>query len=111
MTMRILHLFVIVALIVAAAYVYDIKFEATMQAAKAEGMPMAEVATAAKQIMKNVHALPPVLSESEELAALVDAKTFLAQSFACVVNVVKEAEGKHQKAKSAMPNKPAILIE
>jgi hypothetical protein len=30
--MRILHLFVIVALIVAAAYVYDIKFEATMQA-------------------------------------------------------------------------------
>ena len=32
MTMRILHLFVIVALILAAAYVYDIKFEATMQA-------------------------------------------------------------------------------
>lgn len=32
MSMRILHLFVIVALIVAAAYVYDIKFEATMQA-------------------------------------------------------------------------------
>lgn len=31
MTMRILHLFVIVALVVAAAYVYDIKFEATMQ--------------------------------------------------------------------------------
>ncbi len=30
--MRILHLFVIVALVVAAAYVYDIKFEATMQA-------------------------------------------------------------------------------
>lgn len=32
MTMRILHLFVIVALILAAGYVYDIKFEATMQA-------------------------------------------------------------------------------
>jgi cell division protein FtsL len=32
MMMRILHLFVIVALVVAAAYVYDIKFEATMQA-------------------------------------------------------------------------------
>src|SRR5690606_35816609 len=32
MSIRILHLFVIVALIVAAAYVYDIKFEATMQA-------------------------------------------------------------------------------
>lgn len=31
-TIRILHLFVIVALVVAAAYVYDIKFEATMQA-------------------------------------------------------------------------------
>jgi hypothetical protein len=34
MSIRILHLFVIVALIVAAAYVYDIKFEATMQAEK-----------------------------------------------------------------------------
>lgn len=32
MTMRIVHLFVIVALIVAAAYVYDIKFEAAVQA-------------------------------------------------------------------------------
>jgi|SRR5688572_24613626 hypothetical protein len=31
MIMRILHLFVIVALVVAAAYVYDIKFEATIQ--------------------------------------------------------------------------------
>lgn len=31
MTMRILHIFVIVALVLAAAYVYDIKFEATMQ--------------------------------------------------------------------------------
>ena len=30
--MRIVHLFVIVALIVAAAYVYDIKFEAAVQA-------------------------------------------------------------------------------
>jgi cell division protein FtsL len=32
MTMRILHLFVILALVLAAGYVYDIKFEATMQA-------------------------------------------------------------------------------
>jgi cell division protein FtsL len=31
MTMRILHLFVIAALILAAAYVYDIKFESTLQ--------------------------------------------------------------------------------
>ena len=32
MTVRILHFFVIVALILAAAYVYDIKFESTLQA-------------------------------------------------------------------------------
>ena len=32
MSMRILHLCVIVALVVAAAYVYNIKFESTMQA-------------------------------------------------------------------------------
>ncbi len=32
MTLRILHLMVIGALVVAAAYVYDIKFEATLQA-------------------------------------------------------------------------------
>lgn len=36
--MRILHLFVIVALVVAAAYVYDIKFEATMQAERLSKM-------------------------------------------------------------------------
>ncbi len=32
MTVRILHLFVIATLILAAAYVYDIKFESTLQA-------------------------------------------------------------------------------
>ena len=31
MTVRILHLFVIVGLVLAAAYVYDIKFESTLQ--------------------------------------------------------------------------------
>lgn len=32
MSMRILHLFVIIALVAAAAYVYDIKFESALQA-------------------------------------------------------------------------------
>ena len=38
MTIRILHLSVIVALILAAAYVYDIKFESTLQAERVAGL-------------------------------------------------------------------------
>ena len=87
------------------------KFEELMKAAAAEKMPMKEVQTVAKQFMKNVHALADVLPEKEELDALLDAKDFLAREYSCEVVVLPEAQAKHEKAKSAMPGKPAIVIE
>jgi len=86
-------------------------FDALMKAANAEKMPMKEVATVAKSVMKNVHGLPSVLSEKEEFDALDDAKGFLGREYSCEVLVAKEEGAVHPKAKSALPNKPAILIE
>jgi leucyl-tRNA synthetase len=87
------------------------KFEELMKAAAAEKMPMKEVQNAAKSLMKNVHALPEVLSEAEETDVLNDAKSFLAKEYSCEVDVQHEEGAKHEKAKSAMPGKPAIVIE
>ncbi len=87
------------------------KFEELMKAAAAEGMPMKEVQNAAKQLMKNVHSLPDILSAHEELDALSDAKSFLAHEYSCEIAVLPEDGAKHEKAKSAMPGKPAIVIE
>ena len=86
-------------------------FEALMKAANAEKMPMKEVATVAKQVMKNVHALPAVMDEKDELDALLDAKEFLGREYSCEIIILKEEGAVHPKAKSALPNKPAILIE
>jgi len=86
-------------------------FEALMKAANAEKMPMKEVATVAKSVMKNVHAIPLVISEKDEHDALMDAKDFLAREYSCEVLVMKEEGALQPKAKSALPNKPAILIE
>jgi leucyl-tRNA synthetase len=87
------------------------KFDELMKAAAAEGMPMKEVQNAAKQLMKNVHSLPEILSAQEELDALSDAKAFLAHEYSCEVTILPEDKAKHEKAKSAMPGKPAIVIE
>ncbi len=87
------------------------RFEELMKAAAAEKLPMRDVQKVAKQIMKNIHALPEVLSEKEELEALKDAEAFLASEFSCKVSVLPEEKGKHPKAKSALPDKPAIVLE
>jgi leucyl-tRNA synthetase len=86
-------------------------FEALMKAASAEKMPMKEVQGVAKQVMKSIHALPLVLPQKEELAALKDAESFLAKEYSCNVEVLPEEEAKHEKAKSALPAKPAIVLE
>jgi leucyl-tRNA synthetase len=86
-------------------------FESLMKAANAEKMDMKAVQTIAKQIMKNVHALPEPSSQEEELDALKDAEAFLASEYSCPVAVLPEESGKHEKAKSALPGKPAIVIE
>ncbi len=86
-------------------------FEALMKAAAAEKMPMKDVQNVAKQIMKNVHALRLPLPQTEELAALKDGEAFLSSEYSCPFEVLPEEQAKHDKAKSALPGKPAIVLE
>jgi len=64
-----------------------------------------------KQLMKNVHSLPEILSGDEELSALEDAKEFFKSEFSAEVEILPEENGKHPKAQNALPNKPAIVLE
>jgi leucyl-tRNA synthetase len=74
---------------------------------------MNEINSFVKQLMKNVHSLPDLLSEKEEFAALVDAIAFFKKEFNCEVLVKSESEQETEngKRKSAIPGKPAIVIE
>ena len=65
-----------------------------------------------KPLMKNIRALPEIkMNEKEELEILKDAKEFFEDEFSCKVEVLPDSKPKHEKAKNAMPNKPAIVIE
>jgi leucyl-tRNA synthetase len=86
-------------------------FQDVMKSASTEGLPMKEAQGVMKQIMKNVHSLPQVLSSEEELDTLKDAREFLSAEFECEIDVYPEEDGKHPKAKAALPGKPAIMIE
>ena len=86
-------------------------FQATMKAAAEKKLPMKQAQGVLKQIMKNVHALPQILSVQDEFDTLKDAEKFLSDEYGCEVKIFLEDEGEHPKAKSALPNKPAIVIE
>ncbi|MBI5047137.1 leucine--tRNA ligase [Candidatus Micrarchaeota archaeon] len=86
-------------------------FDKTMKVAGAEKLPMQEAAKIVQGLMKSVHSLPPTVSQKDELDSLQDGKTLLAKEFGCSVEVLTEENGNHPKTKSALPNKPAILIE
>ena len=86
-------------------------FEGLMKASAARKFDMKAVQTIAKTLMKNIHTLPVPMPQKDELAALKDAEKFLASEYSCKVAVMTEDEGKHPKAKSALPNKPAIVLE
>jgi len=87
------------------------KIDTFMKAAAAKKFDMKAVSTLAKGIMKNVHSLPTPISQKDELDALNDAAGFLAKEYSCQVEVLPEEQPKHEKAKSALPDKPAIVIE
>lgn len=86
-------------------------FDSLMKAAAAEGLPMKDAQRVAKQIMKNIHALPPTLSSIEELHALKDAEAFIGLEYSCSVKVLMEEGAEHPKAKNALPGKPSIVLE
>ncbi len=86
-------------------------FEALMKAANSEKMDMKAVGAVAKQIMRNIHSLEQPLPQKEELEALSDAIPFLSREYSCQVSVLPEEESRHEKSRSALPGKPAIMIE
>ncbi|MCI0503119.1 leucine--tRNA ligase [Candidatus Micrarchaeota archaeon] len=87
------------------------KIDLFMKAAAAKKMDMKAVSALSKGIMKNVHSLPAPIPQKDELDALNDAAGFLAKEYSCTVEVLPEEQPKHEKAKSALPDKPAIVIE
>lgn len=86
-------------------------FESTMKAAATSGIPMKDAANSLKQLMKNVHSLNKPPTEETEYLAIEDAKTYLSIQLGCIIEIIKEEETKIEKAKNAMPMKPALLIE
>ncbi|MGC9005073.1 MAG: leucine--tRNA ligase [Candidatus Micrarchaeia archaeon] len=65
----------------------------------------------AKNLIKKVHSLPPSIPFNSEFEHLSEAKDFLSKEFRAELFVISEEEAKHEKAKQALPLKPAIVIE
>lgn len=75
---------------------------------------MGVVQRMAKQLMKNVHSLQEILSAESELKSLENADAFFEKEFQCEVSIrLEDAPDakKHERAKNALPNKPAIVFE
>ncbi|MFH1785822.1 MAG: hypothetical protein ABH842_05320 [Candidatus Micrarchaeota archaeon] len=64
----------------------------------------------AKSLAKSVHSLSPPSSSKEELEAIESAVDFFKSDFNCEV-VVELESSKHERARNAMPGKPAIVLE
>ncbi len=73
---------------------------------------MGDIPAMVKPLMKNIRVLPEVkMNAREELEILKDAQDFFEDEFSCKVEVLPDSKPKHDKARNAMPNKPAIVIE
>jgi leucyl-tRNA synthetase len=76
-----------------------------------------EATDAAKQITTLIHRLPPYVVEPlardpiSERAVFESAKEFLEQEFGVPVHIVEAEASGHVKALTALPFKPAIVIE
>ncbi len=72
---------------------------------------MQDIQRITKQLIKNAHSLPEILNDKEEFSILKDAEGFFAKQLNCNVSVLSDKDGKHEKSKNALPNKPAIMLE
>ncbi|MBI2079211.1 leucine--tRNA ligase [Candidatus Micrarchaeota archaeon] len=72
---------------------------------------MADVQRITKQLMKNVHSLPEVMGEKDELETLTEAGPFFETELKCNVHILTEDKSKHERSKNALPGKPAIVLE
>ena len=98
---------------------YDIvkkeqKFELVMKACSQDSelkSLMADVQRVVKQLVKNAYSLTETLNQKEEIEALNDAKGFFEKEFGCSVHITTDSESKSDRAKLALPGKPAISLE
>ncbi len=72
----------------------------------------AVIAKFVPKLVKDPSKIPEtVLSQKDEIKNLEDNKEFLEKEFNAKVEIVSEEKSKEQKASSAMPGKPAILLK
>jgi leucyl-tRNA synthetase len=71
-----------------------------------------EISSLVPKIVKNPSKLPlEVLDQKTELKGLEEGKDAIAKAFDCELEIIKAEDSKEDKAKNAMPGKPAILVE
>jgi leucyl-tRNA synthetase len=71
-----------------------------------------EVILFLKKFSKDTSKIPMVINERKmEIRAFREAKEFLENEFGCKFEIIKEEKAKIEKAKQALPNKPAIYVE
>jgi leucyl-tRNA synthetase len=76
-----------------------------------------EATDAAKQCTTLIHRLPPHIVEPlvresiNEMAVFEAAKIFLEEEFGVTVHITEAESSEHAKAATALPFKPAIIIE
>jgi len=92
------------------------KFDLVMKAASQDPKlrtHMDVVQKLSKSLMKNAYALPQILSAKDELIALEDAESFLSKEFGCPVSIMAEDDAPTgmERAKNALPGKPAIVFD
>ena len=71
-----------------------------------------EVSRIVMLLVKDASKIPLlVTSQKDELSTLQEAKRFLEQEFEAKIEIIRAEESQHQKAQSAMPGKPGLLVE
>ncbi|RMF07317.1 hypothetical protein D6764_00100, partial [Candidatus Woesearchaeota archaeon] len=71
-----------------------------------------EVASLVPKLLKDPSKVPlQVVGTKTEKEVLEEARPDLEKEFSCVVEIISEGDSSHQKARQAMPGKPAIVIE
>jgi leucyl-tRNA synthetase len=69
------------------------------------------VSKLAPKLMAEPARMPSViLGQKKELAAFQAIKDQLAKDYSCSIEIVREQDSKEQKAKNAMPGKPALVV-
>jgi len=70
-----------------------------------------EGASFAQYLQKKIHELGEILSEEEEYNSFKNAEKYLKEKFNTEIKIILASESEHPKAKTAMPGKPALLVE